>query len=239
MESLPSLHNGQVAFYHDNSVHGEDAFVIRELNRITALDAVLDGATSYGGKYACRFAADSLQDAHIESLHDLVTILETANKSLFQRGRGSFLLTTLSVALKTGDELQVLSAGDSPVYLIRDGEVVALTPTAGGGAPLGITSALGRYEKLVYTTRRITLQPQDRLVLATDGLTDNVSPSELAVVVQGATSPQDAVAALHDLLGEKKRRNRGRADDYAGFMMDDTTAIIRYLSSSPSPLEGA
>jgi len=236
---VQSIHNGQVAFYHDNSVHGEDAFVVRELNGATVLDAVLDGATSHGGKYACSFVADALQDAPIESLHDLVGVLETANRNLFQRGRGGFLLTTLSATLKAADALHVVSIGDSPVYLIRDGDAVGLTTAARGPTPPGIANALGRYEKLSYRMRRVTLRSQDRLVLATDGLTDNVSAPELAWVLQRTASPQEAVAALQELLDEKKRRNQGRADDRGGFTVDDTTAIIRYFSSSPSPLEGA
>ncbi|MBI3325863.1 MAG: SpoIIE family protein phosphatase [Nitrospinae bacterium] len=229
MPSRQRIPNGRVASFHDNSAHGEDAFIIRELSHITALDAVLDGVTHFGGKDASRFAADSLRDACVESLNDLVTILEAANKTLFQSGRGGFLLTTLSVALKIGDELCVLSAGDSPVYLIREGEIVALTPAAEKSIPPGITSVLGRHAKLSYTSRQVTLQPHDRLVLATDGVTDNVSPTELAALVQSVPSPQEAVSALHDLLREKKRSNRGRGDDQRGFTADDTTVIIRYL----------
>lgn len=229
MPSPQHLPNGRVVSYHDNSVHEEDAFVIRELSGTIALDAVLDGATGHGGKFASRFVAASLMGARCDSLDDLVTIIEAANRRLFQRGKGSFLLTTLAATLKTGDVLQILSVGDSTVYLISEGEIVALATTEKGPTPFGITSALGRHAKLSYSVKQITLQPHDRLVLMTDGITNNVAPTELASLIQPTASPQEAVSALQDLLHEKKSDNRGRADDHGGFTRDDATAIIRYL----------
>ncbi len=236
MQSLHHLVNGRVAFHHDNAVHGEDACVTRELTPTAALDAVLDGATTRGGRDASRFAAGALQDAHVESLNDLVTILERANEDLFRRGKGGVLLTTLSVALKIGDELHVLSIGDSPVYLIRRGEIVALTAMTKGPNPLGITRALGRHAKLAYTARHVTLQPHDRLALATDGISDNVAPAELAALMRCTSSPEAAVSALRDLLDAKRRCNRGRADDRSGFTRDDATVILRFFDHPPSPL---
>jgi serine/threonine protein phosphatase PrpC len=95
-----------------------------------------------------------------------------------------------------------------------------------------MTKVLGRSQKLFYSARQITLQAWDRLVLATDGITDNIAPTELASLVQEARSPEAAVAALHNLLGEKRRGNRGRIDEHSGFLRDDTTAIMRYIGPS-------
>jgi serine/threonine protein phosphatase PrpC len=226
------LANGRVASYHDNSCHGDDAFVTRALDHCRALDAVLDGTTGRGGKYASRYVADSLREAAIERLDDVLSLLEMTNRALFQRGKGSFLLTTLSVALKLGDDLHVVSAGDSPVFLVRDGAMVVLTRAAEGLTPRGMTKVLGCSQKLFYSARQIALRAWDRLVLATDGITDNIAPAELASLVQEAPSPEAAVATLHNLLDEKRRGNRGRIDDHSGFLKDDTTAIIRYIGSS-------
>ena len=232
MPSAQHLSNGRVASYHDNSCHGDDAFVTRELDRCRALDAVLDGATGRGGKYASRYVADALRDVAIAGLDDLIHLLQRTNEALFRRGKGSFLLTTLSVTLKLGDDLHIVSVGDSPVLLIRGGEMIALTAAARGSLPRGMTKVLGHSHQLSYAARQITLQAWDRLVLATDGITDNVAPTELASLVQEARSPEAAVAALHGLLGEKRRGNRGRIDDYSGFIRDDTTALIRYIGQS-------
>jgi serine/threonine protein phosphatase PrpC len=106
--------------------------------------------------------------------------------------------------------------------------------TARGATFLGIANALGRHEKLSYKATSIGLEAEDRLVLATDGLIENVAPSELVAVVDAAPSPEKAVATLRQLFCEKKRGNKGRVDDSSGFRRDDATAIIRYIGLAPS-----
>jgi serine/threonine protein phosphatase PrpC len=229
MPSHSYLPNGRTTAYHDNSRHGDDAFVTRELNCHMALDAVLDGATERGGSDASSYAADVLREATIESLDELTTILNRTNQQLFRRGKGRFFLTTVSVALKIGSALHVLSVGDSPVLLIRGCDIVPLTPTAKGQTFLGIANALGRHETLSYKAAYTDLQAEDRVVLATDGIIENVAPSELAALVGQALSPEEAIAALQQLLSEKERENKGRVDDRSGFRRDDATALIRYI----------
>ncbi|MGH8059615.1 MAG: PP2C family protein-serine/threonine phosphatase, partial [Candidatus Entotheonellia bacterium] len=163
------------------------------------------------------------------TLHEFVAILEAANTTLFQRGKGSFLLTTLSAALKIGETLHIVSVGDSPGYLIREGEIVGLTTATGNPSLFGIANALGRRARLSYTAQELTLQPRDRVVLVTDGILDNIAPAELAVLAQRAASPQEAVTQLQDLLAARKRTNLGRRDDYSGFRSDDATASIRFI----------
>jgi serine/threonine protein phosphatase PrpC len=107
--------------------------------------------------------------------------------------------------------------------------------TTVGPTLLDVSNGLGRRETLSYKTTCVTLSLQDRLVLATDGLLENVAPSELADLVGDASSPEDAAAALQQLLCERKRANRGRVDDHSGFRHDDTTAIIRYIGLDPVP----
>ena len=206
--------------------------MIRELNPQIVLDAVLDGATARGGADASGYAAAALKGAMVETIDALTTLLEVANAQLFQRGKGRFFLTTVSVALKIGPTLHVVSVGDSPVFLIRDRDIVPLTPMAKGHTFVGMTTALGHHERLSYKATSISLQPRDRLVLATDGLIDNVAPSELVALTDHAPSPEAAVLALQQLLCEKKRANRGRIDDRSGFRRDDATAIIRYIGLS-------
>jgi serine/threonine protein phosphatase PrpC len=229
MQTNTYLSNGQATVYHDNSYHGEDTFVTRELTRDIALDAVLDGATGRGGSDASAHGAEVLRTANVQTVEELTTLLEVANKQLFQRGKGRFFLTTASVALKIHRELHVLNVGDSPVYLIRDSDLMPLTPTVKGHTFLGLANALGRQERLFYKTTCVSLQAGDRLVLATDGLSENVAPSELAEIVARASSPEAAVAALRQLLCQKKRDNKGRIDEHSGFRRDDATAVIRYI----------
>ena len=224
------MHNGSAASYHDNSTHGEDVFLIRELGDIVALDAVLDGVTHCEGGYASSFTAQLLGDATIESPGDIIDALEQANNTLFETGRGRTLLTTISAALKVADELHLISAGDSPAYLIRGGEASELTTIVKSSLlPSLVGGAVGLHEKFTYVYKRITLERHDRLLLATDGLLNNVFPHELAEIVGRAASPQEAVTALQELISEKRRLNKGREDAYGTFREDDQTAVIRYL----------
>jgi serine/threonine protein phosphatase PrpC len=234
MPSHSELPNGHVAVFQDNSYHGEDAYVSRELQRHIALDAVFDGATGRGGADASGYAAKVLQEATVETIDGLTSLLDVTNQRLFQRGRGRFFLTTASVALKLGSTLHVVNVGDSPVFLIRGHDILPLTGTAKGATFLGIANALGRHEKLSYKATSISLEAQARVVVASDGLIENVAPSELVALVDAAPSPEQAVAALRQLLSEKKQRNKGRVDDGSGFRRDDATAIIRYIGLGPS-----
>jgi serine/threonine protein phosphatase PrpC len=234
MPSHSDLPNGSAAVFQDNSYHGEDAYVIRELNRHLALDAVFDGATGRGGAEASGYAANVLREATVETIDALTTLIDVTNQRLFQRGRGRFFLSTASLALKIGSTLHVLNVGDSPVFLIRGRDIVPLVGTARGATFLGIANALGRHEKLSYKATSIGLEAEDRLVLATDGLIENVAPSELLAVVDPAPSPEEAVATLRQLFCEKRRGNKGRVDDSSGFRRDDATAIIRYIGLAPS-----
>jgi serine/threonine protein phosphatase PrpC len=235
MQAPNDLPNGRVAVYHDNSCHGEDAYVTRELHQQILLDAVLDGATGRGGADASSFAADMLRGTTVETVDELTNLLDLANRRLFQRGRGRFFLTTVSAVLKVGASLYVVSVGDSSVFLIRGHDLVPLTFSTIGPALLDVSNGLGRRETLSCKKTSITLRLQDRLVLATDGLIENVAPDELATLVGAASSPEEAVAALRQLLCEKKRADRGRAGDHSGFRHDDATAIIRYIGLDTCP----
>jgi serine/threonine protein phosphatase PrpC len=221
--------------YQDNSAHGEDAFVMRVLHDHMTLDAVLDGATARGGHEASTLAATALHEARITSVDDLMDLLDRTNRELFRRGRGRFFLTTVTAALRIGQTLHVLSVGDSPALLVRGPESVPLTPIVTGQTFLGLTNLLGRSEKLLCKTAHIDLHPYDRLALVTDGIIENLAPSELVDILISASTPEQAVSALQQLLCQKKRANKGRIDEHSSFRHDDATAIIRYFGPGDRP----
>jgi serine/threonine protein phosphatase PrpC len=229
----PALPNGRVAAYHDNACHGEDAYVSRGLRADAALDAVLDGATGSGGRFASQHVAELLRSAPVAGFSDILSLLEAANQALFRRGRGRFFLTTLSLALKLGDALHAVIIGDSPMFLVRDGEVVSLTAAPTGALHVGMSHLLGQHERLRYKARELALREGDWLIIASDGLLQNVAPRELIPLLHAAATPQEAVAALSTLLGDKRRHNRGRVDDHTGFLQDDVTAVFRYFEPRP------
>jgi serine/threonine protein phosphatase PrpC len=229
MVPVYSLPNGRVATFHDNACHGEDAFVSVAMDRCIALDAVLDGATGSGGQYASHAASEALQNSSVGSPEALLSLLETINQSLYQRGKGRFFLTTLSVALKVHDTLHVVSIGDSPVFLLRGNALMPLTTSAKRATSSGMTALLGRHDKLSYEATQVALRENDRLLLATDGVSDNVAAAELADLMRQADTPDAAVNALRQLLSDKQRGHRRTMDTLKLWLTDDATAVIRYL----------
>ena len=224
------MDNGTAAYFQENSAHGEDVFLIRDLGDTLALDAVLDGVTHCQGGYASGFTVDLLRDAAIVKLEDLVEVLRQANNTLFQSGRGRTLLTTVTAALKLGNELHIVNAGDSSGYLIRAGEVLELTTIVKTSMlPGAVSGALGQHEEFSFEHKVITLEPHDRLLLVTDGLTNNLFPHELAAILEAAASPEEAASALGELVGERRRLHKGRDDTYGTFREDDLTAVFRYF----------
>src|SRR5262245_10558481 len=223
------LPNGRVATYHDNTCHGEDAFVSVEVAPDIALDAVLDGATGSGGQYASRTAAAALRNGAVDSLNTLLRSIETINQILFQLGKGRFFLTTLSVALKVHRTLHVVSLGDSPIVLVRHNDLILLTAAAKRASAGRMTALLGRDERLSYEATQVDLQGHDRLILATDGVSDHLGVAHLAELVRRADTPDAAVIALRDILSHKHRGHRYTTDTLTTWTTDDATAVIRYL----------
>lgn len=224
------MNNGEAAAFQDNSAHGEDAFVTIEIGPDSVLDAVMDGVSQLEGAYASSFAQQTLETARINGLDDVITALDQVNSLLFQSGRGRNLLTTISATLKQGDKLHVLSLGDSPMFLVRGGEISELNTIVKSALISSLSGgALGQKEKLELQRHETTLELGDRLVLTTDGLIHNIWPEEIARLVSDAASAQEAVDSLQALVDEKRTANKGREDSYGTFREDDQTAIIRFF----------
>lgn len=222
-----------VAILHDNAAHGEDNYLVRSLDDHATLDAVMDGVTGRGGREASQEVVNVLSGAALTSPEAVVAILEEINQRFYQVSLGRFLLTTASVGLCLGDQLHVVSAGDSPVWLIRPDTVQLLSSDARGFVHAGITRALGMQRTLRQLHRAdVEIGPGDRLILATDGITDNVTQDELVDTVRGASSPDEAVEEIESLIAS--RRAKGTLPEQLGgrFRNDDQTAILRFFSAA-------
>lgn len=226
------MENGTHAVYFNNSAHGDDNYLIKVLGPHSVLDAVFDGVTGGGlGRRASTLAKHRLRDAfRISGPEDLETLLGRAHEALFRRFQID-ACTTATIALKIKDQLYVINVGDSPAYLFRDEGVEELTTLDKVDySPAVITQAIGDGRELDYHRKQITLKPGDRLILATDGITDNIYPHELyELVIKDVKNPQEAVGKLKELLKEKRRKNQGREDFFGKFKNDDQTAIIRFI----------
>ena len=220
----------KVITMQDNSAHGEDSFLSKELGNGEFLDVVMDGVTGHGGEQASTELKDALDGATLNNAEDIVSLLEEINADFYSVGSGRFLLTTVSAVLGRGDKVQVVAAGDSPVFLINKGGYQKLSGNAGGFLHVGVARAIGASENL-GTPSRIEITPSagDRLLLATDGITDNMTIDELTEVINNAPTPEDASAQVEETI--KERLTEGRVPDTIGvrFRYDDRTGIIRFF----------
>lgn len=219
-----------VATLQDNTAHGEDSFLVRDLGNGSFLDVVLDGVTGHGGEEASQSVAQALEEASITSVEDVIAVLEDQNDEFFQVGGGRFLLTTISAALFLDDKLYIVSAGDSPAYHIRPDSFEQLAGRIGGLLRGGSTRVIGSEQGLALTRTELSVEPGDRLVLATDGISDNLESGQLIDLVRQAASPEEASAQIKGTVDD--RLERGFAPTALGgrFRHDDQTAVFRFFS---------
>src|SRR5262245_5938361 len=218
-----------VATLHDNSSHGDDSYLVRSLGDTAFVDAVMDGMTGRQGQDASRMVQEALATAMLTSPEDVVATLEAVNQQLYQRGWGRFWLTTVSAALFLDNTLHVVGVGDSPILLIRADSCQLLCHRVGGGMHTGVARAVGASKQLLHLSRTaVPVEPGDRLLLATDGVTDTVTNSELTAILQQAASSNEAAERINTVLTARQQH----AHLSGNFRRDDWTAIIRFFSSA-------
>jgi serine/threonine protein phosphatase PrpC len=116
------------------------------------------------------------------------------------------------------------------MYHIRPGSHQQLGGRVGGLLRPGGTKVIGGEEKLTLNRSEITVEPGDKLVLATDGVSDNLHVNELLQIIRDATSPEGASKQLKSLIDE--HLEQGLAPELLGarYRHDDQTAIIRFFN---------
>jgi len=139
------------------------------------------------------------------------TIREQADRDATLSGMG----TTLTVAANLGKELIIGHIGDSRAYLYRDGSLSQITRdhtlaqalieagVAGRDEPATrsmrhvLTAALGSLgPKTKPDIRRLELNPNDQLLLCTDGLTEMVDDRTIAALLRNADTADKACEDL-------------------------------------------
>ena len=214
----------------DNSAHGEDSFLSKDLGGGDFLDVVLDGVTGHGGEQASTELRDALIAGDLNNSEDIVNLLTEMNADFYSVGSGRFLLTTVSAVLGRGENLQIVSAGDSPVFLVNNQGHQKLSGNAGGFLHVGVARAIGASETLgAPAVMEITPRAGDRIFLATDGITDNMTIEELAEVIRNAATPEEASSKIEETI--KERLQDGRVPETIGvrFRYDDRTGILRFF----------
>ncbi|MDR1157980.1 MAG: protein phosphatase 2C domain-containing protein [Oscillospiraceae bacterium] len=182
----------------------------------SGLFAVFDGLGGYAFGERASFLAASL-------LHECLSgadpgdaealdryFAETNRRICLEAARQNTIIgSTAVLALIEGRTLRVCNVGDSRAYLLRGEDFTKLSldhtvpaPRAAGGRGHCLTQHLGipEDEFLVepYSVR-LTLQPGDKLLLCSDGLTDMVSEDEIRLTCLADAPPLSLVQTLVDL----------------------------------------
>ena len=221
---------GSLAVLHDNTAHGEDSYLTRDLGNGDFLDVVLDGVTGHGGDEASSSVADALNRAVIAGPEDIVAVLDEMNADFHQVGGGRFLLTTASAALYRNGRLHIVCSGDSPIYVIRPDGYEQYSGRIGGLIRLGVSKAIGAEAALSVFQTELDLSPADRLVCCTDGVSDNLLGDELMDIVREASDAADAADRVKALVNQHIEQGRDIRFRGGRFRHDDETAIFRFFA---------
>lgn len=174
----------------------------------------------------------------------LAGAIAAANAALCQQAESNQehagLGTTLVAALLHGSDLIIAHVGDSRAYLFRNGQLSQITHdhswvaeqmTAGvltseeaARHPYRnvITRSLGPDRDPTPAFFHLPIQPADKLLLCTDGLSNLITGAELASIL--AAYPADEAA---DILLERSLE-RGAPDNV-------TLALVEFVGDSPQP----
>ncbi|HEX9496056.1 MAG TPA: protein phosphatase 2C domain-containing protein [Candidatus Limnocylindria bacterium] len=205
----------------------EDRWLTRMYGGVTLI-AVADGVGGEAGgdiastaaieALAKAFAPPSFRDSARSALGASVQAANAAVLAAATDERYSGMATTLVAAAIRGREAAVANLGDSRAYLVRGSAIRQLTTDHSGDRVSSITRYLGDARGVQPDIFVETLQPGDRLVLCSDGLTRHVSDAEIATAMRDA--PDRAADALVALA-----KSRGG---------EDNITVIVYAQARPA-----
>jgi putative nucleotidyltransferase with HDIG domain len=186
------------------------------------------------GEVASAMAVDAVRSVYFEANHDsppreaLERAIELANQAIHSKASSDPALdgmgTTCTAAAIVGMDMTIGHIGDSRAYLIASGEITMLTrdhtlaaeladlagtDLAGTGASNMLTRCLGSRPEVEVdeSEEPISLEPDDVVVLCSDGLSNMVDVSEIQEIASGA----DPGAACRELV--ELARQRGGPDN--------------------------
>jgi len=171
-----------------------------------------------------------------------------ANEAILHRGREDPGLrgmgTTMTAALHRGGSLLIGHVGDSRAYLWQTGQMRQLTedhslvgelmrqgrltPEQAANHPHRsiITRALGTEASVEPDVFEVVLEPGDRVLLCTDGLSGMVADADLAGMLGRAADPQQAAQDLVDAA-------------LAAGGEDNITVVVVFTEEGERPLDEA
>ena len=234
--------------------HNEDGYVVDDA---LGLVAVADGMGGHrGGEVASATALDALREQFQES-HELRDAILAANAAVLEaafaddrlRGMG----TTLTAGALTDDQLLVGHVGDSRAYLLRAGDLSRITTdhslveelVAAGELTEAeaerdprrsmITRALGLESALDVDLYPVDLEPGDRVLLCSDGLTTMLREPAIAEVLGAERDCRVAARQLVEMANAA-----GGVDNTTVLVIDvvpadDSSPRVSALLDEPAP----
>lgn len=234
--------NEAVPSYRYLSSSATDVGCLRELNEDALLErpeiglwAVADGMGGHeSGDLASRTIVDSLFKIEppldpVSFLRDVQWRIRAAHQALLreaaERRKDQTIGSTVVALLVSGPEFTCVWAGDSRLYLFREGTLRQVTRDhslvqdmvdAGQlDADLAdthphanvITRAVGAAEELTLDKQSAGLKAGDRLLLCSDGLTRYVPHDEIADILGRTDIAEAAPALVRAALAHKTRDN--------------------------------
>jgi len=200
------------------------------------LFVVADGMGGHNaGEVAAHLAVEAIRDFVVESAsgdltwpfsyepayspesNRLLTAVRLANRRIYEQGCTHTAMegmgTTVVAILAAGDQVALVSVGDSRIYRWRDGALEQMTnddtwlATVMGvpddsrtesNHPLKhvLTSVVGTREDLRPSSREEALRAGDRFVLCSDGIHGRLDAAAIADVVRAGGSPEHLASAL-------------------------------------------
>jgi protein phosphatase len=211
-----------------------------------------------GGEIASRLAIETLDTTFTDAAeHDMAATMKTAfrraNARIFAEGSGAgdatSMGTTMVACAVRGKYATIASVGDSRAYLVRasrltqitqDHTLVAqqlaqgeLTPEQAKRSPARnqLMHALGHRERLhssMPSIFELTLLPEDRLFLCSDGFYDVVEDGDIVDTV-GRLEPDESAKALTTLATE-----RNTTDNVSAIVLEASPTRI-VVAPVPAP----
>ncbi len=207
------------------------------------LFAVADGVGGHqAGEVASQTSVETIEAAFVEpTTEGLVAAIKQANDAVWhlaqsaaeKRGMGT-TLTAVALVNEDGEEhLAVANVGDSRVYLFQQGELSQLTedhslveelvregqitPEEARVHPQRsiITRALGMDPNVTVDHLQVLPYEGDRLLLCSDGLTNEVSDEKIGSILRRMGDPQEAAQEL-----VRQARENGGNDNITVVVID-------------------
>lgn len=219
---------------------GEDDFIV---DKSLGLFAVFDGVHNWRGYFPASIVKKRILERYDGDPSKLESILLDSDKELKEYG----IATTAAIVALHDDIMHIFSAGDSVVYLVRKdkGEYKIEKITEEDNAyyefirngkeqeakarkqilERTLTNGIGilKEEKIKY--KQIKIEPEMKIILATDGVTRYVGNELLQSVAIGDTSPEQLFYAI-----KEKESKEGSKDD-------KTLVIVDFENYKPKKLE--